>query len=1363
MSSDTNTPTGTASYRRRTEASSFIETSGGLLTEQLVRKLRERECEEDAVDPTTFALPEEEPPTAGELEDEIGEAWEDLRERWDELTQDNALFSMDVSDARERWILKLLETLDFNPEYIQGHLDADGVKADLSHYGWPYPENVSSFWSMGGRTPPVIHTLQPGSGGAESPSIELDDGNHPGATGRQKSPHDELQTYLNASDDQQWGIVTDGLKLRVLRDYYHTYTRGYVEFDLENIFTNRNYGDFRALYRLCHASRFIEPVYSDDEDVEIPLEQLYQIAVSTGVKVGQDLQENVVSALETLGNGFLSAEIEKALTEGGQDAAEDYYQDLLYVVYRLLFMLFTEQRGMMSTRGSDYTDEYSVTKLRERAEQRDDGDRNTDLWEGLKATFRLVGEGENSLGVPGYNGALFDNDNLEFILDAECPNEKLLSAVHDLTHIEQEGYQQRISYADLGVEEIGAVYESLLEFTPQLAETVIKLEDRTISSGTFYLDDRGMERKETGSFYTDPGLVDELIQSALKPVVEEKVDENASTEVQEQQLLDIAVCDPACGSGAFLIAANNFLGQRLAEIRSDSLYPDEKTVRQSRRSVVQHCIYGVDLNPMAVELAKVSLWINSAVEDKPLSFLDHRIKQGNSLIGTTPELLSQGVPVDAYETSSGRDWHKGNEIRKRVRQENSEIDDSDRQVRLDRRWGQADDDYVSLAEQLDQLDEGDIEDVHEKEQIYQQLRESESFQREKLAHDVWTAAFYWPLDGSADEYPTPNTIERIRRDPPKPADKPLDELKGLQQLRERAERISEQQSFFHWQIEYPEVYRGSGGFDTILGNPPWETLEMKEKEFFHVAAPEIAGADTQAKRKRMIQELEEKRPELYERYQDKQDQIQYQAKFISDSERYPLAGQGKINLYPAFAEHALENTGGGGRAGIIVPTGIATDYNTRDFFAELVDERKLVSLFDFVNKELLFQGIPADQRFCLLTLQGGRNDDGEFEFSFLNRNLDMLNDSSRRYTLTKDQIAQINPNTFNCPIFERKRDRDITLQLYEAHPVLRNLKQESNPWDIQYHTMYNISSDSDLFDQNTLENLRGDGCDLGEDGIFRCGDKTYLPLWEAKFYQQYDHRFGSFEGIPEEKRFTRRAGTKRLTPDEKKDPNKEIIPRYWLDQNTFEDKRETLDWYQDWIFSFREIARVTSDARTTIGTIIPMYPCVHKAPVITFDVEEPAEKGVLFTTIFTSFTFDFALRQSLGGTSVSRYIIRQLPMPTPETIDAYNVLRDGNEANLREYLLERGLELLWTSHSLDSLGEDLNNEDGPYIWDSEKRRGLRAEIEAAVAHVFGLDRSDFEYILDSFETLKDQERKEYGEYLRKTESLQAFDEMEVKE
>lgn len=915
MSSDTSD-----SIQRRLGETTFIEPSGGVLTEQLIQKLRNEKCSEDAVQPKTFQYPDDPPSTTSELEAHISEDWDDLEERWDEVTRDNELFGMEVSEARRRWILKLFEGLGFDPEYQQANLSAGELEAKLSHFGWPRKESVTASQDTSDATPPVLHTIRPDG------DHPLDDGDHRGAVGRQQSPHDELQRYLNATDDVQWSIVTDGLKLRVLRDYYHTYTRGYVEFDLENIFTNRNYDDFRALYRLCHASRFIPR--GDGDDAESPLESLYQVALATGVKVGEDLQSNVVEALETLGNGFLNQEIREALEEGGQEEAEAYYQDLLRIVYRLLFLLFAEQRGMMADRGDLYTKEYSISALRERAERKQSRDHQTDLWEGLKVTFRLVGQGvdEDDLHVPGYNGGLFDDEKLEFVQDAACGNEAILNAIHNLTHVEQQGYQQRISYADLGVDEIGAVYESLLEFTPQLADTALELDDRSISRGQFYLDDRGMERKETGSYYTKPELVDELIESALKPVVNDRLADADTKEEMEEALLDIDVCDPAVGSGAFLIAANNYLGKRLAEIRSDSAYPDEATVRRARRSVVQHCLYGVDLNPMAVELAKVSLWINSAVEDQPLSFLDHRIKQGNSLLGATPELLNQGVPVDAYETSQGRDWHKGNDLRKRVRKENKEIDDKDKQVRLDREWGEAKDEYLTLAEQLDQINESSIGDIKEKENLYKELRSTPAFQNEKLAHDVWTAAFYWPLDGSADEYPTPHTIERLRQDPPEPSSDPLEELSGLKDLRERATRLSKSESFFHWDLEFPGVFHGDySGFDCILGNPPWDVLQAEERSWFLPRDKTIASAPP-SKRKEMIEALEDDNPYLYSEWQDYKDRVDNANQFIDKSGRFALTSKGKLNLYSLFTELSRDLISAQGRVGLIVQSGIVTDY-----------------------------------------------------------------------------------------------------------------------------------------------------------------------------------------------------------------------------------------------------------------------------------------------------------------------------------------------------------------------------------------------------------------------------------------------------
>ncbi|RAW46755.1 restriction endonuclease [Halorubrum sp. 48-1-W] len=1348
MSSQTSTSSSATRGHRET---SFIEPSGGLLTEQLIYKLRDESCSEDAVQPQTFAHPGESTPTTeAELEGRIGEIWEDLQERWDEVTRGYELYAMDVSEARTQWMLKLFEALGFEPAYQHSNLVAGKIEANLSHLGWEPRESVTADAEGPNATPPVLHTVRPDE---DNP---LDDGNHRGAEGRKQSPHDELQRYLNSNDDIQWSIVTDGLKLRLVRDYYHTYTRGYVEYDLENIFTERNYDDFRALYRLCHASRFTPPEDEDEDDP--PIEQLYQVALSTGVKIGQDLQSNVISAIETLGTGLLTSEIREALREGGEEEAKEYYQEVLLIVYRLLFLLYAEQRGMMASRESIYTEEYAVTNLREKAEtRRSTKDDNTDLWHGLQITFRLVEEGNDELDVPCYDGMLFDSERLEWISESECPNDALLDAIEDLTLIEQEGTRQRISYADLGVEEIGSVYESLLEFTPRLATEITELEDRTVSRGEFYLYDRGTERRETGSYYTDPGLVRELVQSSLKPVVEDRLeDANTATE-QENALFDITVCDPASGSGAFLIAANNFLAQRLARIRSDSEYPPEDEVREARRDVLQHCIYAVDLNPMAVELAKVSLWINSAVEDKPLNFLDHHIKCGNSLIGTNSELLEGEFPVDAYETSGGRDWHVGNEIRKRVRKENKERSKDSSECSL-QEWGASKEQYVDLAERLDAIEEDDTTDVEKKKQLYDELRQSEAFQKEKLAYDIWTAAFYWPMDDSASEYPSPSTIEKLRRNP-------HPDSETLQDLKERATQIADQQKFFHWELEFPEIFHNSdGGFDCILGNPPWEKIKAEQKEWFAGKREDIATSTSKSHRTKLINQLQEEDPDLYQAWKQEKENSENASKFIRESGRFPLSGTGDTNTYPVFTELCgIEILGDTGRSGIVVKTGVATDYYTQDLFSKLVNENRLVSLYDFVNKRNLFPDVATRERFCLLTMTGIENTVPEFEFSFFNWTLDELHEEKSKYRLTASDIRTINPNTNNCPVLQTKKDRDVTVSLYSEHPILVNDVQDENTWGISYHRMVDMTNDSNLFSDNTLENLKSEGFELDRLNRFVSGGDRYYPLLEAKLFNQYDHRFSTFEGIPEEKKFGRRAGTNKPSADRKSDTNFESLPRYWMSDSDFQNILSEIDWNKDWLFAFRNIGGAASNSRTAIGTILPRYPCGNSAPILTFDGGDLAEKPVLFTTVFTSFVFDFALQQSLGGANFNYYILKQLPMPTPKTLEQTDIELEGEKTSLREFLLTRGGELIWTSHSLDSLGEEISSTvgNGPFEWNEERRSTLRAEIDAAVAKAYDLSREEFEYILDSFEILEEIEQEEYGEYKRKKECLNAFGKLEI--
>jgi hypothetical protein len=661
---------------------------------------------------------------------------------------------------------------------------------------------------------------------------------------------------------------------------------------------------------------------------------------------------------------------------------------------------------------------------------------------------------------------------------------------------------------------------------------------------------------------------------------------------------------------------------------------------------------------------------------------------------------------------------------------------------------------VDIAEQLDEIEEEDTEDIEKKKELYEELQQSEAYQQEKLAYDIWTSAFYWPMDGSAEEYPSPSTIEKIRRNPNDEA---------LEDLIERARNIAEKQRFFHWELEFPEVFEGQGsGFDSIIGNPPWEKPSLLQKEWFAGRNEEIASSDSKSERDDLIEELTETNPSLYEKYQKADLRADQLSKFLRESSRYKLSGRGDLNTYPIFTELVTEYLlDSSGHAGLVVKTGIATDYHTRHLFKHYIENNRLVSLFDFENTEGIFTDVERNERFCLITITGEKLDAGSAKFSFHNQSVDESRNQEKIYELTPNQFAQINPNTKSCPTFESRETRDIVVKLYERHPVLVNEEVDTNPWGIEYNRMYDMASDSGIFSDNKIESLQEKGYELTNSHIFEKEDERYLPLYEGKYISQFDHRFGTFEGVPKDNRFNRKAETRKLTAEEKKDVTVETIPRYWVPEDEFNERREDLGWNEGWIFAFRNVARSHTDFRTSIGTITPFYPHGHSAPVLMFDSDQPARTAVQFTTLFTSFTFDFALRQSIGGANFTLYILKQLPMPDPQTISKKTVNLQGKTEPLDEFLIQRGVDLLWTSHSLDPLGKTLKSRDKPITWDPEERLQWRAEIEAAVAKLYGINRNEFEYILDDFDILQEQEKEKYGYYRSKEEALEKFDSIEL--
>lgn len=1330
-----------------------IQTSGGIFTHHFIESIQQATVNHPAVQAETFTLPYQERLTEKELEIRIARSWENLVERWDAVEREfNAL---DISMLRKRWLLPLLENLGFKLEFNKGDIILeDDIRFPISHIGWAGTSNKNI----------PVHTVR------YQPDATLETRMRSGRGIKALAPHDMLQRYLNLSKTHRWGILCDGVYLRLLRDFYHTYTRGYTEFDLQGIFSTRDFASFRAMFRLLHASRFVVP----EGQEAAPIDELYEDALAMGVTVGKDLRDNVQEAIETLGNGFLvSTPGFLDLLTANAGGAGELYREILISIYRILFLLFAEQRGMLRGRGSLFMEEFSLTAFRTLAEQPLGENPNLDLWEKLKVTFAMIEHGVDELQIFPYNGALFSRKRTPLLMPDDdaaapcCRNDALLRTIRHLTTVEKDHVLQRISYSDLSVEEIGSIYESLLEITPRISANALEVDGRQISPHTFFLDPRGTGRKTSGSYYTPPSLVNELIKSALEPVMLDRLQNTvpgydselveALTDQErasaEEALLKIKVVDPACGSGAFLIAANNKLGLELARIRTGGHFPEEAAIRHARREVLANCIHGVDLNPMAVELCKVSLWINAAVEDAPLNFLDHHIQCGNSLVGATPDLVKAGIPNDAYTAVTGDDKDLATSLKRQNRQELDGQGSLNFKVTLIKdqqalkQWLQA----SRLAESQPALAE----------QAFQAYQTSPQNWQERLPFDLWTAAFFVPIQ---EDQPIPTT-HHIRQALIDPVSIPA-ELQAL------ARQMAEKHRFFHWHLAFPDVFdsHGACGFDVVLGNPPWERVKLQEKEFFEGKDDAITNAPNAAARKRLIAQLEQTNPPLFHAYQQALFAAEAESHYYHNSGAYPLTGVGDINLYQIFAGKVRQLIAPDGRAGMIVPTGVATDYTCRSFFEDLVQNNQIASLYDFENRKGLFPEVHRSYKFCLLTLQGVNTDsDQPASFAFFLLHPDDLQDGEKVFTLTAEDFDLLNPNTHTCPIFRSRSDADLTRKLYQQAPVLVNERTGENPWGISFLRMFDMSNDSHLF--RTREEMEAQGFTL-EGNRFVKGEEVYLPLYEAKMFWHYDHRFGTYEGVAD------RSNT-HLNPIPSRDPDCLVLPWYWVNEKHILEKNYNKA--EDFSLCFRGITNTTNE-RTGVFSIIPFSGQGNSAPKIIFN-SDPQECILFFLSNLTSIIWDFILRKKVGGSNLNFYLLNQMPVFKKERITI----------KIEEYIIPKVVELVYNSNDLSSYfnqswhtyspeirsilssnwysfsshckhqkKSDKSEETEktflkPFKWNEERRFDLRCDLDALFGHLYNLTREEFAYILDTFPIVRGKDEAEFGEYQTKRVILEKFD------
>jgi len=1320
-----------------------INSSGGLLSEHFLVLMKEDSISLPFAAPKTFKLPwlkADDSLDKKEYDRRVSKAWNELLERWD-LYGYGKLQRMDPAEARARWTGPLLEALGFELVSTPKHIEiSESMKFRFSHRGWiESPDNGK---------PPVVHIVPPAQ--------DLDERSEKGLP----SPHDALQAFLNVHTDK-WGLVTNGLYLRLLRDYHHTYTKGYIEFDLEAIFLTRSFSDFQALYRIAHASRFLP---TDAGDVY--LEEYFKHSQSVGEKVGAGLRKNVLSTITTLGNGFLDAGLLSEL-KGDQAKCHKFYEEIVKTIYRIIFLLYAEQRGMLG--GSEehnlYLEEYSLTALRERAASYGKVDGHKDHWIGLKNTFKIIWKGSPELRIYPYNGMLFETSDEEYTSKYDCKNSELLKAIRYLTLTEIDGTTRRISYSEIDVTEIGAIYEGLLDYTPRVIHQPEEIEGVSYSANSFILDPRGSARKTSGSYYTHQDLVQELIKSALEPVLIERLKSaGPDKEARERAILSIKVCDMTSGSGAFLLAACNRLALELARVRMEPAVPDDDAIQEAKRDVLQSCIYGVDLNPMAVELAKVSLWINAMVKDKPLNFLDHHIKCGNSLLGATPELIAQGVPDGAFDVVTGDD--------KKVAKYFKDINKKQRKGTLDKWSEKAQPSYVQDFARLANMEEDSARGVVDKCRAYHKLKDTEELRNMKLEADAWTAAFFVPLIEMRSLVPTSGEVKRLR------SQALPDELMAKQ-----VKEIADGYKFFHWFLEFPEVF-AAGGFDVILGNPPWERIKLQEKEFFSKDA-DILNAKNAASRHNVIKELQERNPSLWAEYLRVLRDSDITGKFIRNSGRYPHTGHGDINTYSVFSELSLNLLNQRGMAGILVLTGIATQESNQEFFQSLVSNQNLVSLYDFENRKKLFPNVEGNMRFCMLVLAKYRALSVKVAAQL--QQVEDLHTIDRSYEIQFEDLKKVNPNTLTLPTFRTKTDSDLVIKLHTKVDVLVNESKRSDPWQISFLRMFDMANDSDLF--CTRDQLIKDGYEQSQNKFIKDFD-VLLPLYEAKNATHYNHRYGTFEDIDKEKMFKLHAGTNKLGSEDLADPCKLSLTRYWISESAVNHTLKANENF-NWLIGFRNAISAVADARSVTFCILPKYGVGHSMPLLFSKMN--ILKLCSLVANFNSFVVDYVARQKASGGNLTYFIVKQLPLLHPSCYTS----------DLTMFIASHVLELTYTAWDIKAFANDLWREadeplratlkqqwdknvaetdgghagaeppswaeiapDGfpypPFKWDEERRARLRAELDAIYAHLYGLSREELGYILETFPIVKRKDVDKYGSYRTKELILKYYDDNEFR-
>lgn len=1247
------------------------------------------------------------------IRDEIGRYWRIANAHWTDFNQ--GISSSQSESISKTFVLKLLKDCFVFSDVIDN-------KEHLLINERNYPITL-----IANRTTPVVVTPSKQDQDIDTQLIELGD------DGRKRNTYGLCQEYLNSSEEAKWGFATDGRTFRILRDNSSLTRPTWIEIDLEKIFTEGLFSEFTTIWLLLHSSRFTKSASSIQNDPII--EKWRESSIAEGVRARDHLRSGVENAIILLGNGFLQNAKNRKVRENlqtGEISPSQFHQELLRLIYRLIFILTAEERSLLHPNSADekvktiYRDGYSLKRLREKSIKHSQFDHHEDIWESLKIVFMGLTNGQSRLGLPALGG-LFDRLQCANIDSLYIENRFLLQAIFHLSWIKTQSGINRINWRDMGSEELGSVYESLLELVPQISENASKFNYFSEPES------KGNVRKSTGSYYTPDNLVQAVLDDSLEPLISTTINNNP--ENSADSLLQLQILDPACGSGHFLLAAARRLASHIARLKNDGT-PSAQSYRDALRLVVSHCIYGVDRNPMAIELAKISLWLEAMTPEAPLSFLDHHLVHGDALIGTMGfEIFEKGIPNAAYKALTGDDP----KVCKSLALENSkkikELEKARKDVYSEQLFNISEYNLAPMQKQIEKMPDNTLAAVELKHIATQNYESISANSYLNLAADMYVCAFFSIKNETTQSLiPTTGDILKALRGI-------LPSINAINFIKKTSHNVNA----LHWQIKFPKVF-SEGGFDLVLGNPPWERVKLQEQEFFASRAPDIANNKNASARKKLIADLDTSNPILAQEWRDALRNAENESRYYRESERFPFGGVGDVNTYAVFADLFKQAISPKGSASLLLPNGLVTGFTYRDFLKHLLETQSLKSFYGFENEDKIFPDVHNETKFGILTLHGISKPVEKLSFTAHIRQPDSIHNKDHRYSLTIQDIKNINPNTMNLPSFRWAQDAEITATIHKSFSIFLRRNDDGtieNNWGLKFSSMFHMSNDSHLF----LNHIDvASKITSREMALAILEDKSRIyPLYEGKMFWHFDHRYGTYLG--QTKKQENKGVLPHVSDEDHVNPDYRIQPRYWIHEDYINNALNGID--SSHFYGWRDVG---ISERTFIGTVLPK--AAFGNTIFLLNTNQATKLALPLYAILSSLVADYDARQR--SMRMNFYVVEQLAIPSPSELMTQVSWINSTSA---DWLLPRAFELYYTSAEIGGVAKDLEANHPPFKWNKERRHLIQCEIDAFILHLYNLNRSQSEWLLNSFHVLKKYEEKEFGEFKTKTIVLEIFDKM----